>query len=1333
MTLRTIFTLALLSVVSILYSQSARFFTTDGDLSSSLINFIYEDSYGNIWVSTEDGLNKYNGSKFVTYRHDENDTTSLRHSYVREMLEDKEGNLYVCTAKGIQVYNPVTDSFSSLARFSNGFEMSVNVNALACLSDGRIVAVSAFLAELKIENGEFKASPFQLPFPINNVNAIFEDSKHNLWLSRGEDGVYCYSMITGEHTHYLASFKNSVVTKFDEDVDGNVIAAVRGLGVMKFDVAKNDFVALEEVSIYNKSVQTLKRIEDYSILIGYDGYGLKSLDTKTMTMKEWNVDNSYIDLRSSKIHAILKDSYNNIWLGVYQKGLIMIPNQIQPFQYIGYKSATSNIIGSAAIATICQSKSGDYFIGTDNDGVYKLSKDRKTSRHYEPSSSSQMPSIVLSLYEDARGNMWYGTYSQGCGILDTKTGMCKPIVLKDSDGIEATRVYNFCEDYQNRVWIATMGYGLYMYDYNTQKATELKIINGKVNDWVNCLYFSKRYQKLFAGTYSGIYVIDVEDSVENSYVQSFLPIIFVYSIHEDSLGNLWYGTSEGLFKHSPDDTFRQFTQNEGIAGSTVYAVEEDGHDNLWFSTNMGLTQMNMRTYDVVNHYYGDGLQGNEFCKNSSLVDKDGYMWFGGMWGVSYFNPSMVSFQRTLWKIQMSDFYVLENRVTGGESFSGVVVTDTIPSLSKLFHLSYSDNSFSFDLAPKNPAMSDALVYSYSINGSPWVSRPSGVSHITFSNMPSGEYNFSVRADNRTTSSDTIDFCVLVDEKPWLSWWAKTFYWLVFLSLIYATWRQYRVRTDAQQKIREHEREEEEKEAKLQFFINIAHEIRTPMTLVISPLQQLMKNDDDPQKRHTSYTLMNNNAQRILRLVGQLLDIRKIDKGQMSLSLVEANLTKLVSDVCISFDQYAKERNISFSFMPGKDGDVLARLDPENFDKIIYNILSNAFKFTPEGGNISVKLERRNSDIDILVCDTGNGINDEELEHIFDRFYQARSNKDMSNLGTGIGLHLSRMLVEMHNGTIKARRNIHGVGMTFTVTMPIIGQAMPECDNTDNPMNASVAEYHVEASNSTSDTSDHHRSNIHVLIAEDDDSIRNYLQSELSSRFNVVSCKNGREAWEQMFKQKPDIVLSDVMMPELDGLSLCRRIKQHVGFIDIPVIILTAKSHDEDTIEGLDVGADLYLTKPFNIDVLRKTIEKTVEIRKSLKTKYSNQQEKVADKVVHIDAKSPDERLLERVMKALNKHIGDASLTVDMLANEIGISRVHLNRKLKELTNQTTTTFIRTIRLQVASDMLLKKRHSIAEVAEMTGFSDSNNFSTAFKQHFGVSPSVYSKNEGTPAE
>lgn len=1317
--------------------QSFKLFTANSELSSSLINMVYQDRNGMIWIATEDGLNRFDGAKFTIYKHEKDNQHSLCHNYVRTLFEDSKGHLIVGTYSGLQVYDPATDHFSPKAKWDNGQDFDSNIISILERRNGRIWVSGNNLCEITFSKSGLVMKKLNLPIPTTMTDFMIEDKHQNIWMTKGENGIYRLDP-DNQTFDYLEQDKGITIIDICEDINGDIYAGTMSKGLLKYDRKSDAFTPIAYKGKRNLPVKVLYSGSQDELYIGTDGKGLKVFNKNKQQITDYPFENSYFDSHTSKVHSILKDNAGNFWLAIYQKGVLMIPAQPNSFKYMGYKSIDKNIIGSNCITSLFRDHDGILWVGTDNDGIYGITEDGRQKVHYSASDDEHsVPSTVFNLYEDSEYNLWFGSYIKGIGKLDRQTGKCSYRKdLLDKNGNFVQRVYDIKEDKNKRLWIATMGSGLYCHDLKTGHTSYNEKANKDINNWIGCLFYSSD-NKLYAGTYDGVSCVDLNTDDFNT--RKLLPHHIILSIYEDKYGIIWLGCSEGLTSwDKKTETLVTYTTADGLPSDVINAIQgDDEQDYLWISTNAGISQFHLKTHQFINYYVGDGLQGNEFSKNASFKDKGrNILWFGGMNGITYFNPREITNPAKKWNIRITDFYLNNKPVRKGVLSGGHEIIDCPVFEADKFRLSHNDNSFSIEFSILEMSNPERVTYHYAMNDDKWINLPQGINRVSFSNLAPGTYRFRVKAQDYMIDSEIKDITVQISPAWWASGWAKLIYCLLALGIIYFIIMQVRHRYLTKQKMLQHIHAEQINEAKLQFFINISHEIRTPMSLIISPLQKLMTNDTDINRQKIYHTIYRN-AERILRLVNQLMDIRKIDKGQMSLIFRETDIILFINDICETFSEQATKNNITLLFHHEGMEELKLWIDPVNFDKIIMNVLSNAFKFTPENGRVDIYLKEGKDPnnrpplcqyIDIIIADNGIGIDEKEIIHIFERFYQIRNHLNNSEVGTGIGLHLTQSLVELHHGEIHAENNPDGMpGCRFIIRLPK-GKDHLSNEELDYSEGAYVSPQKTPFSLSANlseekETKTRTKTKFRILVVEDDDEIRQYICNELSSEYHMLESSNGKEALAAIFKRVPDLVISDVMMPEMDGLTLCYKIKQNVNLNHLPVILLTAKTREEDNIEGLDTGADAYITKPFNIEILRKTAANLIRSRERLRNTLSGKQLQ-EDKLQKIEALSPDDKLMERIMKVINNNLSNPNLTVEMITQEVGISRVHLHRKLKELTNQTTRDFIRNARLKQAAILLSEKRYSITEVAELTGFTNPNNFSTAFRELYGVPPTTY---------
>lgn len=1325
------------------HGQSYRLFTTDQHLSSSLINSIYEDSKGMIWIATEDGLNRYDGSKISVYKHNAEDKHSLAHNYVCSIFEDSKGNLFIGTYGGLQLYNYAEDDFSSIATDKKGKPFYNNVSSIVERKNGELWALGDYLSVITIgNNNQPIIEKIETNIPIESSSYMIEDDKGHIWASR-DGGVY--QITTEEGGIYCKSHKLDAIVCLCKDAEGNIYAGSLHKGLHVFDKENDMFINIPYIGGHILPVKHILALDNENILLCTDGKGVKIYNIRSGEFTDYTFDGAKFDSNKLKAHCAIKDRDGNLWFALYQKGVAMISKVSNSFGYIGYKSVKNNIIGTSCITSLYRGEKGTLWVGTDNDGIYGLTPDNQFQIHFTPSDTQpSVAAIVTAIYEDTEGNLWYGSFIDGMGRIDTRNG--NKIIhetLSDKQGQKIQRVYDFEEDDNKRIWIATQGSGLYYYDLKEKKTIYDPIANTGLNQWICCLHHSGRTNRLYIGTYGGLYTLDLN----NIQIENVLSRRIILSIYEDTEGLIWIGGSDGLTVWNPHtQESMTYSIEDGLPSNTVYAIQGDENGNLWVSTNNGLSQFNILDKTFNNFYVSDGLQGNEFSKNSSYKDADGTLWFGGINGITHFNPQEIKVTSKQWNIRITDFILRDRPVRKGTLSGGKPIIDSPVYEATEFHLSHNDNTFTIEFSPIDYDAPRRLNYVYSINGGEWTSLPNGINRYPFYNLSAGTYHFKVKSEDNGIFSEEKAITIHISPVWWASTWAKGIYTIIAIGLIafiiYQIYHRYR----SKQKMLEHIHAEEVKEAKLQFFINISHEIRTPISFIINPLQKLMSTDHDIE-RGKLYRIMYRNSERILRLINQLMDIRKIDKGQMQLSFQEVEIVSFIDDICDTLAEQANRHNIHLLFQHKGIESLNLWIDPNHFDKILLNLLSNSFKFAPDYGTIDIHLKEVQDNTlegplshhaEIIVSDTGTGIPENEIARIFDRFYQTSHSK--STEGTGIGLHLTHSLVELHHGEIACKNNTPEPGCRFIVRIPIGKGHLTEEDLSYQYTSArpiqqeSILESTLFEEKAEEQTTEKKNKNIkhHILIVEDNEEIRRYIALELSSKYHVRECANGKEALDEIFRKAPDLVISDIMMPEMDGLTLCKKLKNNIHLNHIPIILLTARAQEEDTIEALDRGADAYITKPFNSKILEKTISNLILFREKLKNAYSGNQE-LDNKLEKIEIESPDEKLMNRIMKVINNQMGNPNLTVEMIASEVGTSRVHLNRKLKELTNQTAREFIKNCRLKQAALLLSEKKQSITEVAELTGFTNPNNFSTVFKELFGVSPSAYKEHIDTQQE
>ena len=1321
-----------------------RHFDADKQMSSSFTTQVYRDRDGFIWIATRNGLNRYDGYQFHIIKKEKGRDLGMASNYVNCIMQDHNGLFYVGMYGAFQTYNG--ERFEDIKTIDlYGREQPNYITCLLERMNGDILVGTSGHGVLKM-NGRKEARQLGGKLgELNIVNRMIEDRQQRLWLVTENRGVACYD---GQHMQWYFQGENerNTVRAICEDLEGRIYIGTSQAGLFRLD--GNTPVHIGETG--QKHISTLCVDSRGRVMIGYDGLGMAIYDPHTGEVKDNPYYSREVDLSKAKVYSIMEDQNGNVWLGLLQKGIYMQPGKMMKFGYMGYKLGTRNILGTATVTSVLIGSNGYSWIGTDKDGLYCLDTKHHVTRHFKDG----FPATVLTLTEDQKGRIWVGSFREGCGWIDTQTLTYHPYQLPQGSGIS---VFDMVGDTQGHLWMGTMGQGLLRLDISTNELKAYKTKNGAdrdrsvnsiVNNYISQISLSPDGKRIYTATTMGVCAMDI--ATEN-WLTTFrntegngkakrenCPNYGTPTrIAREFGGMLYVGTNDGLFTTNlKTQKTEHYAQKSGLADNGIASIEQDHNGRLWISTDHGLCCLDPKTGKTSNYFVDNGLQSNEFSDGASWTTKDGAMLFGGLGGITWFRPEDIKLPKWTAEVKLTGFSVNGQPVTPSTMSGLWHVVDTTVIAANRFGLSPGDNSFALQLSTQSYDNPEHIVYSYRINNEQWVRLQPGANDVTFSHMAPGDYQFCVVAEQNGMRTSERCFTVVI-HSPWYR--TPLAYIIYLLAIAGAIWWYLQTRRRKEQdrlQLQEHIHAEEMADAKLRFFMNISHEIRTPMTLIVTPLMSLLKQDDDPHRR-SIYETMRRNAERILGLINQIMDLRKIEKGQMQMHMCETDLIRFVGDIHTLFTQQAKAKNMRFTYE--HDTALLpVWIDRDNFDKIVVNLLSNAFKFTPSGGEIQIRISHTDQQAVMSIRDNGSGIPEDKLQQIFERFYQLPTNANDRYTGTGIGLDLTRALVELHHGSIVARNNSDGKGCEFVVTIPLgnshlkpeeIIQETQDADSSESTADNGVLlddENLLDgdaASLPEKTALPKLNQRQKLVIVEDDGEIRDFLTAELENDYDIVGCVNGKEGLAAALKHIPDLIISDIMMPEMDGNTLCSKVKSNPLTNHIPVILLTAKNSDEDQLEGLETGADAYIVKPFNMDILRHTIINLIHSHQMLQMKYGRT-DQLEEMVDDVEMKSPDDKLLERVMTVINKNLNNSDLSVDKIADEVGISRVHLHRKMKELTGQTPHDFIRNIRLKKAANLLSSGDMNVSEVMYACGFGNAASFSTVFKKMYGMSPREY---------
>ena len=1329
MKVKTITRISLLTVVAFLLTplfalaQGVYTYDSKKGLSNSQVQTIYEDSRNNIWITTRNGLNRFDGVKMNAYRHVDGDKNSLRYDITNSVFEYDKEHLLVGMGTGIQSYSHATNKFTDVPIIiDNGDTVNIHVIGFSRLKSGDVYVCAAYFGASKVmtdANGNLYAKSTKEYSTSNSTPVqIFEDSKGRIWVLDNHADLYIKQK---NKLRQITSSRN--IKKICESTSGNIYAGSTSEGLLVFDKATETFKPVDNVK-YDYNLWSINPWTDGRLFICTDGNGLKVYDEKTGNLSQSPIQVNDFNLSTSNVKDAICDSFGSVWVGIYWRGVMQKTANQSEFEYVGKMSITKNTIGNNPVTAMAASANDKLWVATDHDGLYKLSDHGLASTHWSPEATPNMPSTINAIYEDSKhGRIWLGSYSAGLRYMDEATNK----VFKSD--IEIPRVFDICKASDDGIWVATMGQGLYYYNpYNGNnihyvagggQGKNMRDLNG--NMYIASIATNGRY--LFVGAADGLAVYQA-NGAELTLNTRVITSAYVNCIK--ILGNeLWAATNKGIYVVDTKKlkVTASYDKTDGLPNNVVNSIEFDGK-NVWLGTDFGLACYDREEKVFHNFFAEDGLQDNEFgVRTSSKIGNN--LWFGGISGINEFSNSTLKTRDNTQKVKLRfiDLYINNKQIYQGDlsGNSYNILEGNINEVDEI-NLAHDDNNITIEVAALGLGYGHAI-YEYSLDGSEWNVQSEHSNSIIISDLTTGKHTLRVRAITYQAESEERELTIVVHNP----WYFSPLAWIVYLILAcllgWVLYIQAKHQIRVRRILANHRKEEEMNEARIQFFMNINHEIRTPMTLILSPLEKLISTDKDGE-RQRNYKLIYQNAKRIMRLINQMMDARKIEKGQYELDFRPMDIVDFMQGMYDVFSTNAQSHNINFQFVHSLDK-LAIQGDPENLEKIVMNILSNAFKFTPDNGKITLGLQLVGKDIEIKITDTGSGITDEDKPKIFERFYSAHHQNGY--IGTGIGLNLTYLLVQMHKGTITVNDNPEGKGTEFVVTIPYI-EAKEADVVVEEPEVTPVVKEEEGIDLPTAKTKVARHRNL--VVCEDDNAIRSYVRSELSREFRITEFINGQEGWDyiQQNPDKVDLVITDIMMPMMDGLTLCDKLKKNYNTSHIPVIMTTALGTDNDRINGLDMGADAYVTKPFNMDVLRSIANNLLANRNKLQGKWATNNV-TEEHIEKREVQSSDDQLLTRVVKVINEHIDDPNLNVELIADKVGISRVHFYRKMKELTGQSPRDFLKSIRLKEAARLLTEKHYDITTVCVETGFKNLSSFSTSFKSVYGVSPTEYAKTKG----
>lgn len=1307
------------------FAQSVYFrkYQVENGLSHNTVSCILQDSYGFVWLGTTDGLNRFDGKQFRIYRSDNQDKYALGNNSVQALFEDKNRDIWVSTNEGIYIYHRQTGRFLPFVKKTQyGVSISSEVRKIMETAKGQI-----WIATLG--QGIFVYDPKSDMLTQNSLYTSFvwdmtQDQTYRIYTSSLQEGLICYD----QNGKYIDSYLPATGTRSA----GNLrISCVQAVGDhVWFSIGINTLCSLDsktkQVKQYDSKGQhigTIRAIIKYSereLLIGSDnGLYLFNLQQEQFTRLDNPLNARSLSDRS--VTAILKDAEGGFWIPTTMGGVNYLPKQAVVFNYYPPVYEPGTVTGKV-ISQFCETRDGDIFVGAQ-DGLKLLDvKTMNVTSFPVPGVTQKLDIRSLLLDGD---QLWIGTYADGLKVLNLKSRKLTGYyhTRNSSTTICSNDVLSLYRDREGNIYVGTT-WGLCRYDPVADNFVTLNFV-GTMTSVFDILEDRSGFLWI-ATNNAGAFRFNPRNNQWKHYVRDenqpgSLTSNSIITLYEDLNGTVWLGTDGGGLCSFDEktETFQDFDpQNRILSSKVIYAVEEDRLGNFWISGNAGLLRVdpaNPANRKLFTRE--DGLQGNQFNYRASLKSATGMLYFGGINGFNSFFPTGFAENRYVPPVYIVDarLYNVEERES-----EQVLNLDGPVYTVKEVELPYRNNSIAFEFRALSYAQPDKNSYQYMLEGfdKNWIDN-GNISFASYTNLPAGEYVFRVKGANNDQHWNGQEATISLVILP--PWWRSVYaYWAYFLLLTGAGYFLYRfLANGARQKFARQmeayqiKTEKETYQSKIRFFVNLVHEIRTPLTLIKLPLEKLA--DIYSDARASGYlTVIHKNVDYLLHVANQLLDFQKIENEEAPLDLSRQSLNDLVREAYELFTYTASSRQVEISlFLPANER--VAVIDRKKIYKILVNLLSNAVKHART--KIGLCLEVFDDHFKITVADDGPGIADHEKEKVFEAFYQSADSQN--GLGTGIGLAFSRSLAQSHHGRITLADNEWG-GASFVLSVPFRESSQPD-DATVRNTQPAQAEMIGQAVTEEPEQPDAPFKSCKVLLVEDHAELLDMTADSLRPFFSVMKALNGRQALDVLSSENIDLLVSDVMMPEMDGFELCRTIKSDISSSHIPVILLTAKVALDSKIEGMEYGADVYLEKPFSMKYLQKQIGNLLQLKQSFQKMLSADPSRA---VVSMPVSKRDKEFLERLHASVEEHIGDPGFSIDTIAETMFMSRSSFYRKIKGIAGMSPNDYLRVLRLNKAAELLLGGDLPISEICTQTGFSSSSYFAKCFKAHFGVLPKDY---------
>jgi len=1295
-----------------------------------------------MWFGTDDGLNKFDGQHFTIYRHKVGDASSIASSDILDLHEDRAGNLWIGTRSGLVRYDREKDAFQNFKETE-----TIPITSISSDANQHIwVANYEGLSILDVKTGKFSSLALKRKEDQRVVNQavlqLYRDRKMQIWMGT-RTGLYQYNPKEQVLEHFAHSAENpsslsgNYISSIAEDVQGNIwVGTTEGLSMLMPN--GKEFInyhhhSTDKSSLSSNIVYTIATDTEGKLWIGTEE-GLDILEPVKgkISRVERTARNQY-SLVGKSVKCVFVDNQGVFWIATFRGGVNKYDKNLAFFNLRQSNAFDPSGLSASVVTSFVEGENGGIYVGTDGGGLHLFDPATSAFRHLPMGCATDGRHLSILAMEKRAAEIWIGTYLNGLFILNTQTGQCQQLKAgTSSSSISGNDIFCLKVDSKGNVWIGTNGEGVTFYDHEKKifvhhNSSQVEKSDIPLNGYIRAIEEDRQGNIWIGSSGSGIAVYNplTGSSKMLNKVNSVLPSDNITALFSGHDGVVWIGTAGGgLTRYSENGSMVSFSEENGLSNGVVYKILEDQNRKIWLSTNKGISSFDPATEKFKNYSHYNGIQRSPFVLGAGLKVRDGRLFFGGTDGFNYFDPQTLHANKSVPKVVLTDLKVSNQSVQP----AGNAPIHQHISVAKEIQLDYKQN-FSLSFVALNFSSPHENRYFYQLENfdKDWNSVGQTTTAV-YTNLDPGEYVFKVKAASDAGEWTTPVSSIKITVYPpfWLTYYAYALYVLAAGSILLlirhrgiqklkARFAIEQERLQVQQLIeqerRESERLHEFDQMKIKFLTNLSHEFRTPISLIMGPVQQLIQQETS-NPRNRQLQMIKRNARRLLNLVNQLLDFRNIK--EQKLQATEGDFIAFVREVAESFKDLADRKGIHFAFK-SHVGDYFTFFDQNKVERILFNLLSNAFKFTLEGGEVCLEIKALDNKegLEVRLADSGIGMEEDVKEKIFDRFFQSETQGAILNQGSGIGLSIAKEFVKMHGGTIEVE-SIAGKGSIFILHFPF-----NRTENTHLTDEDGAGELLIKSESAEDTVPDAVRPVI--LLVEDNDDFRFYLKDNLKTFYRVIEASNGKEGWQKVLATHPELVVSDISMPHVSGIELCRKIKADKRTHHIPIMLLTALTGEENQLIGLETGANDYMTKPFNFEILHVKIRNLLTLNQQLKSTYSKQLKVLPP---DMNVVSEHERLLGKVLAYIESNLTHANLSVEDLSRHVGMSRGSLYTKILELTGETPVEFIRSVKLDKAAILLEKSDLNVAQVCYSVGFATPNYFARAFKARFHMLPSEY---------